>query len=126
MEEKTDLEVELEQLNELLEVEKGRIELAEDYAMLKKNKRFRTIIETVYIKDAKKYLWENIKNFEEEDLLEKGNKREGSIIKMKTELQARLILGRYFDAIIEDGVDAETNIPKIEEAIKEITEEKGK
>lgn len=89
------------------------ITLNQDLELLLKNKRFNNIIMDVFIKNGKDFLWENIREHEEADLIQKGSARAGNVERFKIELQARLILERFFNTIKDD---AEHALGAIEEA----------
>lgn len=91
------------------------IDLNADLERLKKNKAFKNIVQNVFIKNGKDYLWDNIRDHKELDLVEKGSVREGNIEKFETELQARLILERFFERIKEDAEHAAESIKEAED-----------
>ena len=111
-----------ESIDQLIANSKRSIELRNTLDRLSKNPDFKEIVQTIYITDGKSILWDNIKTYEELELLEKGSTRTENIQKMKTELQARLILERFFERIRFDAESAELTLEDID---KEILSEDG-
>lgn len=109
-----EIEQVLTSIEEHIAVQQKNIDINEDLKRLKKKRAFKNIIEGVFIETGKTYLWDNIKEHKELDLLQKGSAREGNIEKFEQELQARLILERFLKAIEEDAEDAAASIQEAE------------
>ena len=107
----------LDEINKLIEIQNQSIELGRSLSNLEKNPDFKKIINDIYIGEGTKILWDNIRLYEEADMLDKGSVRAENIGKFKVEIQARLILKRFFDIV---RIDAD-NAP---EALQELTQEK--
>lgn len=110
----TELDETLKNIEELIAEQHRHIELNDKIEQLKKNKNFKTIIEEVFLKQGKEYLWENIKSHEEMELLDKGSTREGNIAMFKKELQARLIFERFLNSFAGDAEHARETIEEAE------------
>jgi len=106
---------EQEQIEALKATLENNIRQSKALTRLKKNEDFKELISTIFIDDGKKYLWENIKNYEELELIEKGSTRTENINRMKTEVQARLIFERFLNQIELDAEHAEETLKQIED-----------
>lgn len=114
---------ELQNIEQLIEAQNQSIELGRSLANLEKNPDFKTLINDIFIEEGKKILWENIKLYEEADLLDKGTARVENIEKFKTEIQARLILKRFFDIVKNDAEGAEDQLKELAEAKENLQKE---
>jgi len=94
------------------------IELGRSLKRLSNTPEFKELIDEIYIKQGKTILWDNIRAYEEAELLEKGSTRAENIQKMKIEIQARLILERFFETVQFDADDAEETLKQLEEEEK--------
>lgn len=73
------------------------------------------------MEQGKAVLWENIKSFEEELLLNSDNEHiSKNIALFKGELKARLLFERFLNNIKDDGAETHEAIMAINEAIKEL------
>jgi len=100
----------LENISAHIKEQELHTELAASLARLKKNSDFQMIIEEIFIENGRELLWENIKAYEESDLLDKGSAKAENVGRFKTEVQARLILKRFLDTITSDAEEAEESI----------------
>lgn len=106
---------EVEQIEALRKTLERNIKQGRALEKLRKNREFKELISTIFIEQGKKYLWENIRAYEELELIEKGSTRADNISKMKTEVQARLIFERFLEQIKFDAEDAAETIKQIDE-----------
>lgn len=113
--EENELDQVLENIDSLIKEHHKNIELNKQLQALKNNKQFKNIISKLFIDDGKSYLWDNIKEHEELDLLQKGTARAGNVERFKVELQARLILGKFFETIEDEAEHAEQSIQEAED-----------
>ncbi len=102
----------LESIEEQLITERAVLSVGKAMERLSKNKDFKKVIDGAFIKDGKKYLWENIQANREADLLEKGSARTENVARFETELQARLIAEKFVNSCI---ADVESSTEKIEQ-----------
>lgn len=97
---------ELEAIDNLIDEQNRNIDLGKDLQALLKNRAYKKLIEGIYIKDGKKFLWENIKTYEEAEMMESGSTREGSINLMKGEIKSRLSFERFIKNVEDDAEHA--------------------
>lgn len=105
----------LESIEEQLTTERAVLEIGKAAAMLSKNKQFIKVIGSAFVKDGKEFLWENIRNNREADLLEKGSARTENIARFESELQARLIFEKFFNSCLDDVELCTQKIQQLEE-----------
>ena len=79
------------------------MELSKAVESLIHNEHFKRVVLDLFIRDGKSALWENIREFEEQNLKNFNEKRAGTITKLKEEVHARLILEGFFNLILSDG-----------------------
>ena len=106
---------ERESIQQLIENCNRNIELGRTLSRLQNTPEFKELISGIYVNDSKKYLWENIKAYEEAELLEKGTTRSDNIQRFKIELQARLIFERFLQQVQFDAEDAEETLKQLKE-----------
>lgn len=117
------IEEQIAAIQEYIQTQNDSKDMGAALERLRKNPDFKLLVSEIYLATAKELLWDNIKNYEEADLLEKGSVRSGNVEKFKVELQARLILERFLKQIEEDAASAEINIPDAEAELENLIKE---
>ena len=103
--------LEIKERNEIRKAIKISIKMGKALEKLKKNPDFKEIFLELYVKTGKEYLWENINNIAEEQMIKRVPQEQldrGMILKEKLEKQVhgRLIFVSFLDTIEHDYENA--------------------
>lgn len=116
-------QLEAQELERVISTLQSDIELGKDLRSLRKRPEFQRVFDTLFIRDGKTFLWDNITHLEEEVMIARKENDEverakDMIRRLKRQVDGRLVFESYIDTIEHDAENAAEALLEMNEGKK--------